>query len=137
MRNRDLDSHAPYNAFSIDEEGCLDNSSYEIDFWSVGIVIFEIIAGTELVIPAVTATEVEVLLQMCEPHMDEETVQLLQHLLFDAHEGYLDKYLSEVLPEQPNVIAENVRALYAATKEDSHLSSQLFEFKDKWFKDNA
>ena len=77
MRNRDLDSHAPYNAFSIDEEGCLDNSSYEIDFWSVGIVVFEIIAGTELVIPAVTATEVEVLLQMCEPYMDDETVQLL------------------------------------------------------------
>ena len=61
-RPRDTGSAGPYNSLRIDTTCCLDPSSPEMDYWSVGVVILEILAGTELVIAANSAKKMHELL---------------------------------------------------------------------------
>jgi hypothetical protein len=63
--SRKLSSFPPYNALKMDEDGCLSTSHPELDLWSIGIVILEILVGTELVLAANTAHKVRDLLAIC------------------------------------------------------------------------
>ena len=120
-RTREVGSFSPYNGLKVDEEEYLDNASPELDYWSVGVVILEILAGTELVITATSASKIRDLLRLCEQHLDSSTVSLLKHLLFGANEDYLEVYLEEVLTKKPNIVAEGIRALDAALDEEKEL----------------
>ena len=49
----------------------------------MGVVILEILAGTELVIPADTSGKMRVLLEQCSQYIDEATFELLKNILFE------------------------------------------------------
>jgi hypothetical protein len=58
------------------------------DMYSIGIVILEVIVGTEMVIMAKNEGSVAGLLNNLETYLDESTIALLRYLIQD--EDYLD-----------------------------------------------
>ena len=84
-------------------------------------MILEILAGTELVIPADTSDKMRVLLEQCSQYIDEATFELLKNMLFEEGEVGIDEYLIETLEKSSIIVAENIRALDAALDEDKEL----------------
>ena len=84
-------------------------------------MILEILAGTELVIPADTSDKMRVLLEQCSQYIDEATFELLKNMLFEEGEVGIDEYLIETLEKSSTIVAENIRALDAALDEDKEL----------------
>ena len=99
----------------------MEPSCLELDHWSVGVVILEILAGTELVIPANTTAKIRNLLLQCSEYLDVKTVHLLEHLLFGEHHDYLEDYLNVTLKLSPNIVKEDIRAIDAALDGDGYL----------------
>ena len=111
-------SEAPYNAFRIDETFCMDESSVELDQWSVGVVILELLVGTDLVIVANSAQKLRDLLIHCGQYIDGQTHMLLSFLLFDYPWIDVQDYASCTLKNNPTLMIENIRGMDVALGED-------------------
>jgi serine/threonine protein kinase len=64
------------------------------DNWSVGIIILEILAGTEVVTPINSFNSAEKALTDCEPYLDKATFKLLLFLILCDEHVDLGQYLA-------------------------------------------
>jgi hypothetical protein len=69
------------------------------DIYSIGIVILEILVGTEMVIMTKNAISLTKLIGDLEDYLDEQTFALLKNLIFDVGDldkrGFIETYLSQ------------------------------------------
>ena len=81
-------------------------------------MILEIIVGTDLLLEHTTYSELEKFLADCMDYLDVDTFEFLNCMLFSKvnfHPGY---FMSEHLEKEPHLIAENIRAMDTAIKEN-------------------
>jgi hypothetical protein len=84
--------------------------------WSIGIVILEIICGTDIVLATGCFKNITNLLEECAEHVDPSTYELLDQLLNKGHDEAISKYVNETLADNPEVVAESIRAMDAAVE---------------------
>ena len=109
---------APYSAQKLRQFQKLGNAAAFWDCWSLGLVILEVIVGTELVAPAHDLEQVEELLDLCGPHLDAAVGTLLKDLILFGDVVKVKEMLQEILPERPRLVTEAVRGFEQAVKED-------------------
>ena len=79
-----------------------------MDFWAIGIVIIEIIAGTDVTLPLINMDNVEEMLDILEETIDEGTYRLLKYLLMCEPVITIDHYINEDLDKNPTIIATKI-----------------------------
>ena len=104
-QTRDVGIHAPYSSIGFLDLKDISSSSGFWDRWSIGIMILEIIIGTDLLLDHCTFFQVKELLENCRTYIDEETYNFLACMMFS--DGYYppDDYLSKCLEKKPMLIA--------------------------------
>jgi hypothetical protein len=116
--SRKVEVRAPYSSIGFFQFNTKPSSSPFWDRWSIGIMILEIIVGTDLLLEHTTYSELEKFLADCMDYLDVETFEFLNCMLFSKvnfHPGY---FISEHLEKKPHLIAENIRAMDTAIKEN-------------------
>ena len=99
------------------------------DQWSIGMIVLEVLVGTEAVIPLSSVQEVEELLECVEEYVDAPTIRILKSLLIHSVVADVEGYVQEELVQKPGLIAKNVRALDVAFEEDGVLQDMSNNFK--------
>ena len=115
---------APYSASRFREFDTVPKSVYDWDFWSVGVIILEILVGSQLILSCRDYDEIVSLMNGCKEYLDPQLHQLLQILMIEGEPQDLQYFLDEVLNDQSTIVAENVRGLREAFMEDSDLKSK-------------
>ena len=72
------------------------------DRYSVGIVILEILVGTELVISARVEELVEKLVDDCETYLDLEMTRLIRYLILDEGQFNISEYVKKLICKTMN-----------------------------------
>ena len=80
--------HLPYRYSFIKHHAFKDQASLIKDRHSVGIIMLEILVGTELVMAAILESQVEDIVDDCYQYLDPATAKVLRYLIL--HEGVLD-----------------------------------------------
>ena len=117
-QTREVGTSRPYSSIDFFEFKDEHNSSGFWDRWSIGIMILEIIIGTDLLLDQTTFSQLQKLLKRCREYIDEETYEFLGCMLFSEGHYPPEEYLSKCLNKKPNLIAENVRGMNNALMED-------------------
>ena len=99
------------------------------DYWSIAIIILDILFGTEVVIPLFNHRQIVDLLDAIEDYVDPPTHRILKGLLVDDVEIDVEGYVQFELMQKPNMIAKNVRALNVALEDDGQLQDLAAQFK--------
>ena len=112
--------------------------------YAIGAMILEIIVGTEILLMIKSFADMKKLMNICANFIDEETVKVLKTLFqMGEHENFMT-YLNDVLIPNPDIIAENIRAMDMAIEEEPALKHTITEFwgeidknqpqqyRDKW-----
>ena len=77
----ETDTRPPYSSSNMAQFIGFSHSSPEFDHWSTGIMILEIIVGTELVLANSTYQTTFEMIELCEEYLDKSIVCLLHLLL--------------------------------------------------------
>ena len=77
-----LEGHPePYNALAFSEYRHLPKCCFLWDKWSIGFLVLEVIAGTDIVLTANGIDEVDRLLEDLEEYIDAPTLRVVSSLL--------------------------------------------------------
>ena len=110
-------SSQPYSCLSEFRNDKLMVSDRILDIHSIGVILTEILVGTDVILSCGCWEAVDDLITLCEDYMDKETTNLLHQLIRFSNDNGIGKYYREVLIAQPEVIGENIRAMdYAVTE---------------------
>ena len=102
--------HAPYVYDLILLDKFKDVAHPVKDKYSIGVIIFEILVGTDLMIGANDENEVALLLEYCFPYLDPATQSLLQFLIFNEHRIDVQMYIDHfALPPSGRVDTDILR----------------------------
>jgi hypothetical protein len=69
--------------------------------WSIGVIILEIICGSDIVLATGCFKHVRLLLDECTEHIDSSTHHLLDQLLNNGNDEVISKYVNDTLGENP------------------------------------
>jgi hypothetical protein len=94
-----------------------------LDIWSIGVIILEIICGTDIVLATGCFKHVRLLLDECTEYIDSSTHYLLDQLLNNGNDEVIPNYVNDTLRENPEVIAESIRAIDAAVDEITYFKN--------------
>ena len=83
---------------------------------SLGVILLEILVGTDVVLSCNGWEAVDDLIKDCEEYIDSDTTKLLYKLIRFNEDGLLEPYLDKVLTKKPEVIAQNVRGMNWASE---------------------
>ena len=84
---------------------------------SLGVLLLEILVGTEVVLSCREREDLIELITECKEHIDKVTVKLLHRLILDHKDDMLTSYIEEVLVREPEIIARNIRKMNWAVEE--------------------
>ena len=87
--------HAPYIYNLSREWGKSSKAMIYQDRFSVGVVLLEILIGTDFIITAKNEYQLEKLLQDCSQYFDTATATVLDYLIFDEGHANLETYVSD------------------------------------------
>jgi hypothetical protein len=93
----------------------------EMDRFSVGIIILEILAGSDLILAATNEELQTKLLIDCQVYLDAATGSLLRYLILDKRYVDIETYIKHFIGGERDVITDNILRLQAALLEDSDL----------------
>ena len=110
--------HEPYNCISEFDDQKAVISNRLLDTHALGVVLFEILVGTDVVLGCPLATLIVSMVTASEEYIDKDTAKLLHDLIDECDDRGLEDYLNKTLKEKPEVISENVRALDYAVREN-------------------
>ena len=118
--SREVGVHEPYSSIGFYYFSTIASSSPFWDRWSIGIMILEIIVGTDLLLEQTTYGELEKFLLNCKDYFDVDTFEFLNCMLFSVSEVPFPpgQFISEHLEKKPHLVAENIRAMDTAIKEN-------------------
>ena len=94
----------PYSSMSAIDLSEIDRSNGIWDCWSIGIIILEVLVGTELVLRGGAYEDVNGLIADFEAYLDPEILVLLDDLLFHAELKTAESFLKVVLHEKPDIL---------------------------------
>jgi serine/threonine protein kinase len=99
------------------------------DIYSIGIVILEILVGTEMVIMAKNPIILSKLIGDLEDYLDEQTMALLKDLIFDVGDmdkkGFIETHLSDGIMK----IQDDILKVHAAVQCDQSLKRLTENFQ--------
>ena len=122
-------SYAPYSARQMEEFSYLPQRCDFWDRWAIGVVILEILVGTELVLVATSYEKVEQLLEHCEEWLDPVMLEIVQALMFDQESPSISELLQKLENAPEDIVSQTIRRVEAAAFEDATLQCwmRLFE----------
>jgi hypothetical protein len=95
------------------------------DHWCFGIILLEILAGSELVLGIRCHEDLRSLFYAVANYLDEDTRHVLQHLLFMKKDVDLEAYVGETLDRKKEHVAQGIRRINAAIEESAKLQRFL------------
>jgi len=116
-----LSTKAPYSARSMPEYLLIPAADAFWDQWSVGMLILEVLVGTEAVMATETCSDVQGLVEAAADYIDPATRALLGYLLLDGPSVDLADYVTRSLDASSMCITETIRGLRAALRLDAKL----------------
>ena len=84
---------------------------------SLGVMILEVLTGTDIILSCRGADTIVDLIKECEEHIDKDTNKLLDRLIREHKDDLLEPYVEKVLTKQPVVIARNIRSMNFAVQQ--------------------
>ena len=131
-------AEAPYCSMGFMEHRHLEKSDAHWDTWSVGVIILEILMGTEFVLLANNHQKLLSALQMSAEYLDRALYELLEEMLLDGYFGKATAFVEEHEHGEGDIIAENIRRMDAETREDYELQERVkaFHFQMNQASDN-
>lgn len=106
--------HLPYCPARLHVFKRIGSKNFTLDNWSIGMVLLEILVGTEIVIMIKGTDCVEDILDILERYLDWGTLKLLEYLLLFRGAVDAATYIKEYLDPAPTLIADNIRRLQIA-----------------------
>jgi hypothetical protein len=113
--------HAPYISHLVHHSRYRTKALFHKDRFSVGVIILEMLVGTDLVIAATLEELLNKLLYDCCPYLDAETYKVLSYLILDEDEIDLDAYIRHYISSEHGVIRISILKVEAALLEDAEL----------------
>ena len=113
--------YPPYSARLMPEFADIDSDSPIWDQWSVGVVILEILVGTDLVLAANSYPKMLNLYNDCLEFIEDSYGLMLEKLLSTDDMANIDELIQTFEANQPDFTAINVRMMNAALGEDRGL----------------
>ena len=103
-KRQDLLQHLmePYCGARYPSFRCSGSKALTIDRFAVGVIITEIIVGTDLVIPMNYEKRVEDMFAVLEDYLDDGTTLLLNHLLLSEKRITIKEYIYNDLVDNPD-----------------------------------
>jgi hypothetical protein len=129
------DLHPPYKYQITDHSLYSRVASSHKDYYSVGIIILEILVGTDIVIPATTEVHLEKMYQDCCAYLDSNTQGLLSYLIFDENVININTYIEIVEENDGEIITTQILKIEAALEEDGDLQRWTKTFDEIMIKD--
>jgi hypothetical protein len=94
-------SSFPYSALhELDKDDDYASDRF-LDMWSIGVIILEIICGSDIVLATGCFKHVRLLLDECTEHIDSSTHYLLDQLLNNGNDEVISNYVNDTLGENP------------------------------------
>ena len=101
----DYEANPKHKIRSSQPYGCSEDWSVEkwalnspiLDMHSLGVILLEIIAGTEVVLSCRDEQSLDELITECEDFIDKDTVKLLHQLIREHKDDLLKPYVEKVL----------------------------------------
>ena len=101
----------PYSRINGRTDEMLDHSSPSLDYWSVGMVMLEIIVGSVLVKSIQRVRDVEIIMGKIERYLPERLYELIDDLLFHPDCTEFSTSAFKLHQTSQNLVAQGVRAL--------------------------
>ena len=115
--------HPPYEQTFFQLHRFKDFAHTSKDQYSIGIVILEILAGTDIVTPAFCHDWVEEMLDDCCNHLDPFTQGLLQKLINLRGEFNIQMYIDNCSTGYKEVVTGDILRIEAALEDDLMLQT--------------
>jgi hypothetical protein len=115
--------YPPYSARLMPEFADVDSECPFWDQWSVGVVILEILVGTDLVLAADSFSKVLKLYEDCLEFIEDSYGIMLEKLLFKGEVADINSLIQIFEANQPDFTAVNIRMMNAALSEDGQLQN--------------
>ena len=112
---------APYCSLGYMEHGHIEKSDAHWDTWSVGVIMLEILIGSEFVLLAHSRQKLLYALEMSAPYIDLKLYKMIEEMLCDGYFGKATAFVEEHAKREDDIIAENIRRVDAEAREDYHL----------------
>jgi hypothetical protein len=100
---------------------------HERDLWAIGLLIFEMLVGENLMAKAKDYLKVKMLWNCCKEYMDAKIRAVLDWMLFESLEVNLGCLTSEYQTLFPECVIETMRKIRFASEDDFHLNRFLSE----------
>ena len=91
----------------------------------MGVIILEILVGTELVLAARNEELVEQLLDDCSPYLDGATEHLLRHLILHEGNPSIDDHMRQLVSDGKSAIRASILRIEEAISIDQVLRSWM------------
>ena len=115
--------HSPYAYDLVQIHKFSTEANTVKDMYSVGIIILEILVGTDLILAAHCEQQIDFLLQNCSEYLGPSSAALLQHLIFFEHKIDV-RYFADHFADGPDsVIGSDMLRVEAALSEDLALQN--------------
>jgi len=106
------------------------HEDFRYNEWMTGMIILEILVGTDLMIQIEYLREAEELVEACSAFLDEDTEALIRYLLFDEADYSLDGYIQSLDDTHSTVIGDIIRAMDCAVIHDKVLQGLQIKLSD-------
>ena len=108
----------PYNISKDRRYLAISPDSAFWDHWSVGVMILEILLGSDIVLAAQTKENLEKIVEDFGDYLEFKIMRLLNALLAFDGVHWIADFLDNTLVEEPELITEKIRAVDVALNED-------------------
>jgi hypothetical protein len=113
--------HVPYISHLIHHNRYRSKALFHKDRFSVGVIILEMLVGTDLFIAATLEELLKKLLLDCCPYLDPETYKVLCYLILDEDEVDFNAFINNFITNEHEVIRTSIIKVEAALLEDAEL----------------
>ena len=117
--------------------GYTDCLFIEAEHYAVGMMLFEILLGTKMVLTMPQITLTRFMLDNLRDYLDADTHILLDWLFHPGVEFDLGNYIEKTLAAKPELIADNIWALEEAVRSDGVLWDLDLKSKAAWVERKA
>lgn len=118
----------PYSNQALKEHSLTQPHEQERDLWSVGIIILEILLGSELVLGLRTNDEVKELTQLVQPWLGARLSTLLTGLLFEVRYNVVKETLEDGLLDSERRVMKAIEEVQKAKKKHQKLKAMEDDF---------
>lgn len=124
--DREYALNFPYNSAPFYDLAHLPKVCHERDLWAIGMLILEIMVGTEFLEHGLEYNWVKAVWKAVKPYLDEPIRDLLEWLMYQTKDINHRTFVVKHLQANPKLVVENMRKVRAAFTDDMPLG-QLWD----------